>query len=249
MCTLLVAHRTWSGLPFLVAANRDEQLDRSSSPPRLWADRPVPLIAPVDEVGRGTWLGLNAHGVFVGITNRFGTQPPRRDRRSRGLLVLDALEEADARSAARRAAAHDASVHNRFNLLAVDRRGVYLVVNDGEHIRRIQLATGLHVLTERSRVEVTEPNPREKLIASRMKEHLESGVPTERDLAGLLSIHAQDPFDGTCVHAGTFDYGTRSSSLIWRYKDSIRFLHAEGPPCQTPYRDYSARAESVLALL
>lgn len=249
MCTLIVAHRAWSGLSFLVAANRDEQLDRSSSPPRMWADRPVPLIAPVDELGGGTWLGLNAHGLFVGITNRFGTEPPRKGRRSRGLLVLDALEEADARSAARRAAACDPSAHNRFHLLAVDRRGVYLVVNDGRQNREIQLATGLHVLTERSQAEGGEPDPREKLITSRMQAHLESGAPSERDLAGLLSLHAGDPFDGTCVHAPAYDYGTRSSSLIFSYQDSVRFLHAEGPPCSTPYRDYSAQAAAVLALL
>ncbi len=249
MCTLIVAQRAWSGLPFLVAANRDEQLDRSSSPPRLWTDRPVPLIAPVDQLGGGTWLGLNAHGVFVGITNRFGTEPPRKDRRSRGLLVLDALEEADARSAARRVAAYDPSVHNRFHLLAVDRQGVYLVINDGGQIREMRLATGLHVLTERSYAQATGTSPRERLIATRMKDFLESKAPSERDLAGLLSIHAEDPFDGTCVHAESYGYGTRSSSLIWRYRDSIRFLHAEGPPCQTPYRDCSAQAESVLALL
>lgn len=249
MCTLVVAHRAWSGLPFLVAANRDEQLDRSSSPPRVWADRPVPVFAPVDEAGRGTWLGLNAHGLFVGITNRFGTSPPRKDRRSRGLLVLDALEEADARSAAKRVAAHQPAVHNRFHLLAVDRKGSYLIVSDGKQVREIQLATGLHILTERSQVEGAGPNEREKLIASRMKAHLESGVPTEQDLAGLLSIHAEDPFDGTCVHAPAYTYGTRSSSLIWFSKDSVRFLHAEGPPCETSYQDYSAQAASVLALL
>jgi len=249
MCTLVVAHRAWSGLPFLVAANRDEQLERESAPPRLWADRPVPLFAPVDRAGGGTWLGLNVHGLFVGITNRFGTAPPKKGRRSRGLLVLDALEEADARSAAKRVAAHGPKVHNRFHLLAVDRKGTYLIVNDGEQVREIQLATGLHVLTERSQVEGGLQTEREKLITARMKTHLESEVPTEQGLAGLLSIHAEDPFDGTCVHAPAYTYGTRSSTLVWFYKDSVRFLHAEGPPCETPYKDYSAQAASMLALL
>jgi len=249
MCTLIVAHRAWAGLPYLVAANRDEQLQRESAPPRMWTDRPVPLFAPADLAGGGTWLGLNAHGVFVGITNRFGTEPPRKDRRSRGLLVLDALEEPDARSAAKRVAAHLPNLHNRFNLLAVDRKAAHLVVSDGKEVREIQLATGLHVLTERSQVEGGTQTGREKLIAERMKTRLESGVPSEQDLAGLLSIHAEDPFDGTCVHAPAYAYGTRSSTLIWFYKDSVRFMHAEGPPCETPYRDYSPQAASTLALL
>jgi hypothetical protein len=124
-----------------------------------------------------------------------------------------------------------------------------LIVNDGDQIREIQLAPGLHVLTERSQVEGGTQTEREKLIAARMRTHLESGVPTEHDLAGMLSVHAEDPFDGTCVHAPAYNYGTRSSTLIWFYKDSIRFLHAEGPPCETPYQDYSTQAASMLALL
>jgi hypothetical protein len=44
-----------------------------------------------------------------------------------------------------------------------------------------------------------------------------------------------------CVHASE-EYGTVSSSLlaiggVW---STSRYLHAEGPPCLTPYRDFSA---------
>jgi uncharacterized protein with NRDE domain len=108
MCTLLVASRVFDDTPLLVAANRDERLDRPAAPPRLFEARAIPVVAPVDLQAGGTWLGLSARGVFAGITNRFGV-PPDPARRSRGELVFEALLGADAQAGADRIAALDAS--------------------------------------------------------------------------------------------------------------------------------------------
>src|SRR5262249_49106759 len=71
MCSWVAAVAVFPEWPLVVAANRDERLDRAASGPRLWPGSP-PFIAPVDEVAGGTWLGLNWFGLFVGVTNRFG---------------------------------------------------------------------------------------------------------------------------------------------------------------------------------
>ena len=68
MCTLVVASHVLPDRSLVVVANRDEQLDRASSPPFRWKEG---FFAPRDEVAGGTWLGVNDHGVFVGITNRY----------------------------------------------------------------------------------------------------------------------------------------------------------------------------------
>ena len=68
MCTLVVASHVLPDRPLVVVANRDEQLDRASSPPFAWKEG---FFAPRDDVAGGTWLGVNDHGVFVGITNRY----------------------------------------------------------------------------------------------------------------------------------------------------------------------------------
>lgn len=53
-------------------------------------------MAPRDDVAGGTWLGVNAAGVFVGITNRY--LGPKDDARvSRGALVTRALALPSAR--------------------------------------------------------------------------------------------------------------------------------------------------------
>ena len=244
MCTLIVASRLWQESPLLVAANRDEQLGRPSAPPQAWPGRSPALFAPVDQQAGGTWLGLNAAGLFAGVTNRFGASPPEPGRRSRGLLVLDALAERDPTSAAERVLRHHPTAHNRFHLMLADRERAVLVWSDGERFEHEDLAPGLHVLTERSLGAAS--GDRERLIHERLGSR--PAAPDLMELGSLLSLHAEDPLDGTCVHAPELGYGTRSSTLIWlgRGSDEIRLWHAPGPPCEAPYGDLSGAIAAAL---
>jgi len=236
MCTLIVAVQAFEGVDLLVAANRDERLDRPSSPPVLRTDRALQVVAPVDEKAGGTWLGLNSASLFAGITNRFGS-PPDQTRRSRGFLVFEALEQSSAVGAADRMASVDPQGTNRFHLLVADRRGAHLVWSDGEKILREDLGTGIHVLTERSRGAAS--SGRADWIAGRLPAR-GGPAPDDRTLHELLSFHhPDDPFEGTCVHADWLGYGTRSSTILRIDPDpeACRLLHAEGPPCESAYRD------------
>ncbi len=86
----------------------------------------------------------------------------------------------------------------------------------------------------------------EAMLKSRAQALIKGALPDQGSLADLLSIHAEDPFDGSCVHAPAFNYGTRSSTLIWQ-SDRLRWLHSEGSPCKTGYLDYSSKASEILA--
>jgi uncharacterized protein with NRDE domain len=71
----------------LVAANRDERVDRPSAPP---AEVEPGVVAGRDLLAGGTWLGVNSHGLFVALTNRkIPASTP--DAPSRGLLAREAL--------------------------------------------------------------------------------------------------------------------------------------------------------------
>ena len=59
MCTLVVAAHLFEGNPLVIVANRDERLDRASSPPLIW---PGGFLAP-----RWFWLAL-AVAVLVAIS-------------------------------------------------------------------------------------------------------------------------------------------------------------------------------------
>jgi len=125
MCTFIVLYRPDHPWPILIAANRDEMHDRSWQPPgRHWPDRPN-VVAGLDHLGRGSWFGLNDSGVVAGIMNRRNTLGPGAGKRSRGELVLKALDYADAQAAADSLSHTDAAYYRAFNLVIADNKGAY----------------------------------------------------------------------------------------------------------------------------
>ena len=245
MCTLAVALGVFEDTPLLVAANRDEALDRPASGPRAWTGGAVPFFAPVDDKAAGSWLGISARHLFAGITNRFGSTAPFPGRRSRGLLLVDVLQARSVEEAADIAIAHGAQRYNRYHLLVADSHGACLVVSDGEKLQQRQLDSGIHVITERSCG--AGDDVRSGLVESHLRK-LGPRVPGPEDLSEVLSIHAGDPFEGTCVHAPVLNYGTRSSTImrLGSQPGDFSFMHAEGPPCETSYKDFSALASAAL---
>jgi uncharacterized protein with NRDE domain len=100
MCTLVILRRPGHHWPVIVGANRDEMTSRPwRGPGRHWPDRPE-VVAGQDLEAGGSWLGVNDHGLVAGVLNRPGALGPAPGRRSRGELVLEALDHADADAAA-----------------------------------------------------------------------------------------------------------------------------------------------------
>ena len=90
MCTLIAIHRRVPGSPLVIAANRDEYLDRPSEGPRLRRVGDSWAVTPLDLRAGGSWLGVNARGVFAALTN-VRTDAPDPSRKSRGMVVMDVL--------------------------------------------------------------------------------------------------------------------------------------------------------------
>ena len=240
MCTVVLSvegeGRLW------VAANRDEALVRPATGPRRWPNEA--FVAPRDEIGRGTWLGLNAQGLFVGITNRFGA-PKDEQRESRGHLVVEALRAASAAALHATLGSLKPTRFNAFHLVYSDGVDCFVTWSDGVAIAQEQLGRGLHVVTERSYGAVPmlrtggslarEPE-RVRFIRARLDEL--GARPAAESLQKLLGTHRPEaPLDGPCVHLPDFGYGTRSSLVLFkapRVEDSD-WRWAEGPPDRTPF--------------
>ncbi|TVQ91233.1 MAG: hypothetical protein EA400_05260 [Chromatiaceae bacterium] len=149
MCTLVILRRPHHHWPLLLAANRDELVARPARPPgRHWPDRPE-VIAGYDEIGGGSWLGINDHGLVAAVLNRTGSLGPAASRRSRGELVLEALDHAEASSAAGALADLYPAAYRPFNLVVADPRAAYWLRHgdDGE-VRVHPIAEGLHLLAD-----------------------------------------------------------------------------------------------------
>jgi uncharacterized protein with NRDE domain len=125
MCTLILLRRSGHDWPVIVGANRDEMKARPWRPPgRHWPDRPE-VVAGLDELAGGSWLGINEHGVVAGILNRHGSLGPAVGQRSRGELVLEALDHSDASDAAIALAAIDPQAYRTFNMIIADSRDAF----------------------------------------------------------------------------------------------------------------------------
>jgi uncharacterized protein with NRDE domain len=243
MCLLALRWRIVPGAPVVLAANRDESLGRAFEPPRLH-EGPVPFVAPVDRTAGGTWLGLNAAGIAVALTNR-----PQREavptRRSRGLLVADALRAASAdrlRDALESHLRGQRSIYNNFHLLVASADAAFVVRYHDGWTELTDLAEGDHFLTNED--ELDEPRPAGVAAAPAATAAAEADR-----LAAALADHSASLPGGRapCKH-GEEGRGTVSATVL-ALPDAglpaaiLRF--AAGPPCTAPFEDLSALARGL----
>jgi hypothetical protein len=247
MCSAIILRRPGHDWPLLLAGNRDELRSRPSRPPaRHWPDRPE-VVAGLDQLADGSWLGVNDHGLVATVLNRTGTLGPAPGRRSRGELVLEALDHAEAKEAAGALADLRPDAYRPFNLLVGDPKDCYWVRHGGDgEIRIHPISPGLHILTAGDLDDAAEPRIARFLPAFRAAAEPAPAV-DGGDWQGwieLLGQRAPDDaprrerlaamnLDGIPLDGG--DYGTVSSSLVaipaYPGFDALPvLLHADGPP-------------------
>ncbi|MCC7108807.1 MAG: NRDE family protein [Deltaproteobacteria bacterium] len=261
MCLLVVLSRVHPAAPLVVAANRDEWLNRPASPCTVLQEHGPRILGGRDELAGGTWLAVNEHGVFAGLTN----QPtPVRDpsRRSRGELPLALVQHPSARAAVEAfVPRHRPADYSPAWLLVGDREALYLVdMTGGAEAQVVELPAGLHVLENRAwgapsakvqavraQVGAIASGADESLVEQRSVEQRSVEQRSVAQLSAVLRSH-QIPTgpagdsgvagfvrppetEANCVHAGP--YGTRSSSVLWvaRAPARPRLWVSDGPPC------------------
>jgi uncharacterized protein with NRDE domain len=244
VCTLIAAFQCFPDWPLVVAANRDERLDRPASGPKIWREK-VRFIAPRDDAAGGSWLGLNEHGLWVAVTNRFGVARDER-RSSRGALVVEGLQSPDAASLHRKLGGLAPGRFNAFHLFYADARNAFVTWSDGERIAQQSVEKGVQIITERSLG--GDDRRRTELIRERWKQVEQGPGPLAERLAHILRIHSEDPVAGTCVHVPAFNYGTRSSAilLLGAPLGRTEFLWAPGSPCVAPYAPQTGLISELL---
>jgi uncharacterized protein with NRDE domain len=237
MCTLIALHRCVPGAPLVVAANRDEVADRPAEGPALRRTPYGVIVAPQDLRAGGTWLGINAVGLVVAVTNR-RSGPRDPGRRSRGLLVLEALAARNADEAAEKAEQLEPTTYNAFTLFAADRRRASLVTCLDAPMR-LELPPGVHVIDN---ADPRQPSAKSERLHKKTEAAASGGAAFLLDRLGAICRGHDgygDPLQDACVHAGR--YGTRSSALL-RLDDAEgegALFFADGAPCATEYDDFT----------
>lgn len=258
MCTLTVAWQVFEDEPLVIAANRDESYARESSPPQRFDAQP-PYIAPRDERAGGTWLGYNAAGVFVGLTNRW-CHVEDGGRRSRGQLVRELLESTSAATVKKRLLTTlSETTYDGFNLLVADVGWAYDAVDtrcprafvctyDGAPSTD-PLPSGVHVLVnvglDGASMTVAPDYPdgdEQAAQANTLRNDLitqpqESGDEWRSRAQDALGDHSYN----VCIHRPETGFGTVSASVV-KFSDdrTAEYWFADGPPCKTPFSRVSA---------
>ena len=256
MCTIVVMHRTHPDHPLVVAANRDEFYAREALPPRVLSEQPR-VVGGVDCDHGGTWMGVNASGLFVGVTNQRSWKGRVDAPRSRGEIALEALRRGTVAGVRELVTTLSPAEYNSFNLVYGDAHEVEVAY--GRHheprVERVALPPGVHVLANDR---LGSPEFPKALRAERLVvPHVDRAWPAlEPELRRALADHERPPLDAVPVPppGATFDrelvrelqalcihtelYGTRSSTILAIDDDRVaRYLFADGPPCRTPYVD------------
>jgi uncharacterized protein with NRDE domain len=242
--------------PLVVAANRDERLDRRAVAMTVLQESRPRILGGLDQEAGGTWLAVNEHGLVAGLTNR--PVPEGRDptKRTRGELPLALARHSSAAGAVEDFVARFSPAdYNPAWFLVGDRHSLYaLDLTDGDRPVARRLGPGLHIL---------ENNPFG--TSSSKVDHIRSllggagqgdGARLMETFRSVLADHSTPAEPATpaaeaprtrrletlaaCVH--TEDYGTRSSALIRVPAADAppEVLYADGHPCTSPFLDAGA---------
>jgi hypothetical protein len=249
MCTLVILRRPDHVWPVIIGANRDEMIGRpAAAPARHWPDRPE-VVAGLDRLAGGSWLGVNDWGVAAAILNRHGSLGPAPGQRSRGELVLEALDHPDAVAAAEALSHLDPEAYRTFNLIVADNRdGFWLRHAGGGRVDAWPIAEGLSLIDSG---ELNRPNNRRVEIAAPSFRAASPPDPDREDWGEWERLLSNDesppgePPESALRFRLPHGYGTVSSALIALPEPNAgerkpRFRYAQWQPAPAPWAEMPA---------
>jgi len=252
MGTLVLYRDPDARWPLIAAGNRDEMRNRPwQQPARHWPDRPH-VLGALDEREGGSWFALNDQGVVAVVLTRHGFLPRLDDKRSRGLLALDALEYGDAHEAVEAMQHADPYRYQPFNLLIADAEAAFWLKHAGpdaveterNRIRVQGIESGVHILATGNLNDATDPRVRHFLPRFARTAAPDPDTDAWKAWTELLAEgppdHAADPREGMAFDEGTgFATGCSSLLAIPHPEADITqpVLHAtKGPPWRFRFR-------------
>lgn len=141
MCLIWFSYDNVPGFRLIVAANRDEFWERSTSPLAWRGD----ILAGWDEKDGGTWLGVNRLGQLAALTNYRDPARQRPNPPSRGGIIPAYLRSGQSAASFLQELHRQAVSYNPFNLLLFDGREMFFFSNVEGGVKRV--APGVHVLS------------------------------------------------------------------------------------------------------
>lgn len=234
MCTVVLTLRPGHLWPLLLAANRDERLDRPwDLPGAHWPDRPG-VVAGRDRLGGGTWMAVGP-GIVAAVLNRPGSLGPAPGKLSRGDLPLLAAGCATAAEAVDCLCALDAGAYRTFNLVVADRTGAWFIRGLGSgRPDAVALTPGTHIVTAHDPDDPASPRGTRHLPRFRTAP---APDPARGDWSAWITLLSDGSGGDAALNVPAREgFGTVCSSLVGiPASDPPIWLFAAGPPGQAPF--------------
>lgn len=231
MCLILFAYKM-DDIDLLVASNRDEFYNRPTAPARFWDDAPN-VLGGRDLEKMGTWMGITKNGRFAALTNYRNPTERTEHKRSRGEVVSRFLTGQDSPEYYMRQMQQQRNTYPGYNLIAGDMQSLYYYSNVENKIRL--LTPGLYGLSNHL---LDTPWPKVQKGKAGLKECLEAAKDYSFDCLFATLQQAEQAPDEELPSTGvsldwerklsplfiqTPGYGTRSSAVLLRKQEEIRF--------------------------
>lgn len=247
MCLLGIAFRHLPDAPLALLANREEAFARPATGPEIRTSegRGPDWLGGTDLLAGGTWLGVNARGLVVAVTNRrrevIPLEPRSRGLLCRSLLSLDRAEVAVQSGLDQLQSGQYAGC----NLLLADSNAAF-VIEFGETFQSTELRAGLHLLTNGAL------DAADDLRIDRVRRELDRQCPTKISewvdaSSRICALRGADGEPPIAIEG--IDRGTVSATVLalGRERRDSQYWHAPGPPARTSFIDYSPLLQGVLA--
>jgi uncharacterized protein with NRDE domain len=240
VCTILLAWHNVVDAHYVLAANRDELIERPAEPPQLLSRDPR-IAGGRDLMAGGTWLAVADGARVCAVTNRRlgikGEMIRDPSLRSRGDIPVEVLLRPESMIPAFLADLGPGRF-NPVNVLYVSPTlAIAASVDDTGPPRVTVLGPGLHVLTVNDIDDAARDKDRWLYgFTDRTQKLMKNGQELELALRQVLSRHdgpTSDPLDAACIHGDV--YGTVSSATVIAGHDVTAYRHAQGRPCASAF--------------
>lgn len=245
MSLLAVVYHLVPESPILIACNHDDMTDAVWPVPAIHSGKPR-VLASVDGVTGGTFLGVNQNGMMVAALPRRKSQSTV-GAESRNVLVRQLLRSMSARSAMETAMNElSDDQYEGANFVIVDADSGW-VVHGGDHLEYVALEHGLSLVGHN---DLNDASDDRLQMANRLLtlQNLDSPI---KFLAVASKVFARGPSvpGRPSIVIKDEGYGTVCSTLIAlgkKPRDAI-YQHSSGSPDVARYEDYSPMLRDILS--
>lgn len=233
MCLIILAYQVHPVYKLIVAANRDEFLQRPTASAHYWEDNPN-ILAGRDLEKMGTWMGVTTGGRFSALTNYRDPKEVTEGTQSRGELVADALNFKGNLKDYMQDLAGKKDLYPGYNIVAGDRTDLYYYSNRGQELQKLEpgiYGVSNHLLnTEWPKVQkgkegmskIIQGEPED--MAEKLLELLQNADQAPDELLPNTGVSFEWERRLSPLFIKSVNYGTRSSTVLLMSEKDIRYV-------------------------